>query len=206
MTLTLYGAALSPYVRAVRATFAEKGVEYQFESIGPADLQKPDYAKRHPFRKLPALDVNGQALYETSAILRFIDEAHEGIQLQPTDPLAKARCEQWMSVAKSYLYPDLFTGLFFPRALAPQFGMPVDEALIAVSTEKTRGHLAVIAEALTEGTLGAEDQITLGDILVAAILMPLEQIDEGHELLAAVPAMAGWVGGFSRRSSFAGAS
>ncbi|MEM6436922.1 MAG: glutathione S-transferase N-terminal domain-containing protein [Cyanobacteria bacterium P01_D01_bin.115] len=94
MTMTLYGSALSPYVRAVRATFIEKGLNYEFVPIGPQELRSPEYATRHPFRKLPAMDVDGEPLYETSAIMRYIGEAHEGkAQLQPADSLARARSE-----------------------------------------------------------------------------------------------------------------
>lgn len=202
-TMTLYGSTLSPYVRAVRATFVEKGLDYKFVPIGPKELQAPEYAARHPYRKLPSLDIDGEPLYETSAIMRYIDEAHEGkIQLQPTDPLTRARSEQWLSVANSYLYPDIFTGLFFQRALAPKFGMPVDEALIAASMEKTCSHLDIVSAALSSGGLASKDDLTLGDILIGAILLPLQGIDEGRNLLKAVPNVAGWVGNLAKRPSF----
>ena len=203
MTITLYGSALSPYVRAVRATFVEKTLDYEFVPIGPTELKAPDYAARHPFRKLPALDIDGEPLYETSAIMRYIDEAHAGkVQLQPTDPLARARSEQWLSVANSYLYPDIFTGLFFQRAVAPKFGMPVDEDLITASIEKTHGHLGIVAAALSNGGLAGKGDLTLGDILVGAILAPLQGIDEGQALLKAEPNVASWVSELAKRPSF----
>ena len=35
MSLTLYGAPLSPFVRKVRLLLAEKGLDYQLEAIAP---------------------------------------------------------------------------------------------------------------------------------------------------------------------------
>jgi glutathione S-transferase len=203
MTLILFGAPLSPYARACRIAFAEKGVPYEFNQIGPADLHEPDYGKRHPFRKLPSLDVDGTALYETSAIMRFVDEAHDtGVALQPADPLARARYEQWLSAADAYLYDTLFFGLFFQRAVAPSFGMEIDEELIAASIEKTKGYLPVIAAGLQSGELGAPETPQLGDILVAAIILPLMDIDEGASILREHDGVLGWVSKLRERDSF----
>lgn len=204
MLLTLYGAPLSPYVRAVRATLREKAVSCDFHRIGASDLQSDDYAARHPFRKIPALDVAGQPLFETSAIMRFIDEAFQGERsLQPKEPLERAHSEQWMSAANSYLYPDVFTGLVFQRSLAPQFGFPVDEALVSRSVDRATAHLQIIAHALREETLSPQGRITLGDILVGAILLSLKTIEEGRELLSGAPTVQAWTNWLGQRPSFA---
>ncbi|MEO0817979.1 MAG: glutathione S-transferase family protein [Pseudomonadota bacterium] len=205
MPLTLYGAPLSPYVVAARWALAEKDVDYEFAPIGPADLRAPDYGLRHPFRKLPSLDVDGMTLFETSAIMRYIDEAFDGPALQPNDPWARAQGEQWMSAANSYLYPVVFTGLVFQRAVAPQFELPVNEELVADSVSTTRGYLDIVSKALESGTLGAQAFVTLGDLFVAAILAPLNEIDEGRQLLSSAPRVANWLTKLSARPSFAAA-
>ena len=203
MTVTLYGSPVSPYVRASRTAFAEKNVDYDFVPIGPTELREPDYVKRHPFRKLPSLDVNGTRVFETSAILRFIDEAHPGdVQLQPSDALARAHCEQWLSAANSYIYDASFTGLFFQRALAPQFNIPVDEDLIASSIKRTRDCLAAVSDALALEELDRYDTPTLADLLVGANLVLLEQIEEGQSELSEAPAVRDWLERLSARPSF----
>lgn len=200
MTLKLYGSPISPYARAVRMTFVEKNLSYEFESIGPADLKAPDYAQRHPYRKLPALDIDGQPLFETTAIMRYLDEAHaSGRSLSPVAALPRAYSDQWLSVACSYLYSDIFNGLIFQRMFAPQFGMPVSEDLISESVEKTRHHLRVITDALSTGALGKD--LTLGDILVGAILLPLPDFDEGRTLLDEHAAIRAYVHALGKRQS-----
>ncbi|MEM6436921.1 MAG: hypothetical protein AAF773_24170 [Cyanobacteria bacterium P01_D01_bin.115] len=81
--------------------------------------------------------------------------------------------------------------------------MPVNEDLISASTEKTRGHLGIVAAALSNGGLAAKSELALGDILVGAILAPLEAIDEGRNLLKAEPKVASWIGNLVKRPSFA---
>lgn len=200
MSLTLYGSALSPYTRAARVTLAEKTVPYTFEPIGPTDLQAPGYEHRHPYRKLPALDINGQPLFETSAIMRFVDEAHQGgMSLQPENPVARAFSEQWLSAANSYLYGDIFAGFVFQLAFAPQFGMPTNQELVEGSLEKTRYHLNVIDAAVSTGELG--EGLSLGDILVAAILLPLRDLPEGRDLLNEHSAVRQFVAAMASRPS-----
>ncbi|MEL7536881.1 MAG: glutathione S-transferase family protein [Pseudomonadota bacterium] len=204
MPLKLYGSPISPYVTAVRTTFAEKDINYEFVAIGAAELRSPEYVARHPFRKLPALDIDGQALFETSAIMRYADEAFVGnTALQPRDPLARARAEQWMSAANSYLYPDLFAGWVFQRAFAPKFGMPVDEPRLQSSIERSRDHLVAINNAIAAGDLGAADAPTLGDIFVAAITSTLQLVKDGAALLALHPDVEDWLNNLLARPSFA---
>ena len=203
MALKLYGAPLSPYVRSVRIAFIEKGVDYEFVPIGSTDLQEKDYEQLHPFRKVPALDINGQSLYETSAIMRYIDEAHANeVKLQPSVPLERAYCEQWLSVANSYLYSTAFTGFFFQKVLAPKFGMPTDNELIFASAEKMHSYIKIIATALSKGELGNNPKPMLSDILVGAILAPLQTIEEGRAILAIETSVVNWINDLVKRPSF----
>src|SRR4051794_14875256 len=96
----VFGADYSVYVRIVRLALAEKGVDYD---LVPLDIfaeggPPPDYLDRQPFARIPAFEHDGFALYETSAITRYIDEAFDGPALQPTDTIERARCNQLISI------------------------------------------------------------------------------------------------------------
>jgi len=203
MTLTLYGSPYSPYTRAAQIAFLEKGVEFTFTEIGPPDLQTPEHAGRHPFRKMPALEIDGEPLFETGAILRYIDEAHRGhARLQPSDPRARARMTQWVHAAGAYLYPAAFSGVVVQRFFYPKFGMPTDEDIVAASLSATRAHLATLSAALEGGALAGNRKLTLADILAGAILSPLQALEEGQALLAAAPRVRSWIGHLEERPSF----
>lgn len=200
MPYKLYGSPLSPYMRAVQIVFAEHAIAFALIPVGPAELAAPEYGDLHPYRKLPALDHGGKRVFETSAIMQYIDE-HSDTPLQPIDPLQRAHSNQWLSAANSYIYRDAFTNLFFNRVLAPQFGFDVNEDAIASGKEKTADHLAHVEQAVTMGELGGHTP-HLGDILVGCVLILLRDIEEGRNLLASHPKTSAWLGNLASRSCF----
>ncbi len=82
------------HLRAQRAPRARgEGGAYRLEEINILeDAHKtPEYRARHPFAKVPAFEHDGFELYETAAIMRYVDETFEGPSLQPDEPRARAR-------------------------------------------------------------------------------------------------------------------
>ena len=77
---TLFGDYRSSYLRAARIAFAEKGIACGLKTCAP---HSPDILAHHPWGKMPALKVGEESLYETSAILRYVDEAYPGPALMP---------------------------------------------------------------------------------------------------------------------------
>ena len=76
--MVLWGFDGSTYVRTVKMLLAEKGVT-QFEQM-PLNVLKGEpkmreHLQRHPFGKVPVLDHDGMRLLETSAIVRYLNEA-----------------------------------------------------------------------------------------------------------------------------------
>lgn len=89
----LYGAAWSVYVRIVRLALEEKRVKYDLvEADVFAETGVPnEHLTRHPFGCIPAFQQGDFHLYETGAIVRYIDDAFPGCKLQPADPRARAK-------------------------------------------------------------------------------------------------------------------
>jgi glutathione S-transferase len=105
--MKLYGHPMSTCTRKVLTTLAEKGHEVDFVLV---DLMKGEHKHdahmgRMPFGKVPALDDGGFWLYESRAIIRYLDEKLSGPKLTPTDIQDRARMEQWISVEYSYFSP-----------------------------------------------------------------------------------------------------
>ena len=144
----VFGAKYSVYVRIVRLSLAEKGVDYELVPVDIfADGGPPtDYLDRHPFGRIPAFEYKSFRLYETSAIARFIDEAFEGPKLQSTNTRERARCNQLISIADSYAYPYLVWGIYVERVSKPRRGAVPDEAKIAASIPNARTCLKSISD------------------------------------------------------------
>ncbi|MCY7337503.1 MAG: glutathione S-transferase N-terminal domain-containing protein, partial [Chamaesiphon sp.] len=73
--LLIYGLTASTYVRTVRLLLEEIGAEYTLKSVNifNGESQSPEYLAKHPFGKVPTLEVDGELLYETAAITEYLD-------------------------------------------------------------------------------------------------------------------------------------
>src|SRR6266700_2787220 len=94
----VYGPAGSTYVWSTRLALAEKGVAHELVEVGFDEHRQEPHLTRHPFAKVPAFEHDGFALYETQAILRYIDEGFPVAPLQPTDLHQFARMRQSMGI------------------------------------------------------------------------------------------------------------
>src|SRR5215467_8925003 len=63
----------SPFARAVLATLEEKTAPYAVVAVAPGTLKSEVHLALHPFGRVPVLEHNGFRLYETQAILRYLD-------------------------------------------------------------------------------------------------------------------------------------
>jgi glutathione S-transferase len=88
---TLYMSPLSPYTRKVRVMLAEKGLAYQNLQM-PFDRLQNDYGNNiNPCGRVPALDDNGQILFESNVILDYLlTEYPDSPGNAPNPPLAKS--------------------------------------------------------------------------------------------------------------------
>jgi glutathione S-transferase len=177
--LILYGIPQSTYVRSARMACVEKGVPYTLEHAMP---HSETINRIHPFGKMPAMQHGDFTLYETSAILRYIDEAFDGPRLTPADLRRRARMEQWMSSINAY-YDGSMVRRILLQYYFPPSGTP-DRAVIDKAAEEARKQVAVLDEALAEGPylLGAE--ISLADLLLCPILSYFFRTPEGETMLA----------------------
>jgi len=194
MTVTLYGAPYSVYTRSARLALIEKGVDYTLEMVdvhGPGGMP-PGYLQRQPFGKIPAFEHDGFALFETGAILRYIDEAFPGPSLQPVDARHRARMNQAISVCDSYLYGHGVWGIFVERVSKPRRGVAADEQKVAACLPKAAACHAVLAEILGDQDFLCGDTLSLADLHAAPMLACLAMTEEGRAMMAAHPQLAQW--------------
>ena len=74
-TLSVIGTPRSTYVRTVRMALAEKGLKYAHD---PAAPHTPPVDAISPYGRVPVFRDGETALFETSAIVRYIDETFDG--------------------------------------------------------------------------------------------------------------------------------
>ncbi len=201
----VYGPAYSTYARSVLLTLEEKGVAYRLEEVDIfADANKtPEHLARHPFAKVPAFEHDGFALYETCAIMRYVDEAFDGPALQPADAKGRARMEQAISVIDSYAYPSLIGGLVMQRLVAPMLGNECDEAAVADCLPRANTSVEALGAILGDDAYLAGETMSLADLHAVPIFAYATNTDEGAEMIAAQPTMVRWWAAMSARASVA---
>ena len=202
---TVYGAAYSVYVRAVRLALAEKGVAYRLVEVDVFAPGGPpaEHLQRHPFGKIPAFEHDGFRLYEAGAVTRYVDEAFDRPPLQPADLHARARMNQAISIQDGYVYPDLVWGIFIERVEAPRRGRAPDEARIARLLPKAETCLAALEAIMGDGPWLAGPDLTLADLHAAPMFDLFLRTPEGAEMLPRHPRLAAWWRAVSARPSFA---
>ena len=197
----VYGAAMSPYVWSVRLALAEKGVAHDLVSVGVDEFRSEAHLARHPFGKIPAFDHDGFMLYETQAIMRYVDEAFPAAPLQPIEVHPFARMNQIMGIVDNYLTPTLLANVIFQRMVAPRLGRSVDEGAIAAALPKVRHCLGEIARLAGEQPFLAGESLTLADLMAIPQLYYFKKLPEGAAQFAELPALAAWVNRMEERQS-----
>ena len=198
----VYGPAGSTYVWSTRLALAEKGVAHELVEVGFDEHRQEPHLARHPFAKVPAFEHDGFALYETQAILRYIDEGFPVAPLQPTDLHQFARMSQIMGIVDAYIYPSIAGGILYNRILAPRLGLPVDEAAVAAALPQARLCLAEIARLMGEQPYLVGERISLADLMVIPLLYYFSRLPEGQAALAEHPSLLPWMARMEERQSF----
>jgi glutathione S-transferase len=199
--LLLHGFPVSPNVRSARIALIEKGVDYHFNEIGFDHLVTDEYAQLNPFRKMPVLQQSDFILYETPAILGYIDEAFAGEPLQPADPKSRAQMRKWIGIAANYLYPVGVMQLFLQRIMFPIMGNEVDELVVESAKNAIAPQLDVIERELSS-TFLIDNALSLADIITGAMVEYVNLTKEGSELIQGRPKTAAWVEQLRQRESF----
>lgn len=197
----VYGAAMSPYVWSVRLTLAEKGVAHDLVSVGIDEFKSEAHLARHPFGKIPAFEHDGFVLYETQAIMRYVDEAFPSAPLQPIEVQPFARMNQIMGVVDNYLTPCLLADVIFQRMVAPLLGRATDETAVSAALPKVRHCLGEIARLAGDQEFLAGDTVTLADLMAIPQISYFKKFPEGTAQLAELPALAAWVNRMEVRQS-----
>jgi glutathione S-transferase len=198
----VYGPAGSTYVWSARLALAEKGVAHDLVELGFGEHREGPHLARHPFAKVPAFEHDGFSLYETQAILRYIDEGFPVAPLQPTDLHQFARMNQIIGIVDAYGWPSIAAGILFNRMLAPRLGLPVDEAAVAAALPRARLCLSEFARLMGEQNFMAGERISLADLMVVPLLYYFSRLAEGAAPLAEHPTLQSWLRRMEDRQSF----
>jgi glutathione S-transferase len=199
--MIVHGVPGSPYVRAALLTLEEKGAGYELAAMKLGTLKQEPHLSRHPFGRIPAFEHDGWMLYETRAIMRYLDAVIPEPPLQPAEPRALGRMEQLLNVTDWYVMPQISIAVTFGRVVAPRFNLPVDEARIANGLPAARACIAEVARLLDGNTWLAGNTLSLADLLLAPHLSMFALAPEGEAILADHANLRQWLARVEARPS-----
>jgi glutathione S-transferase len=196
---TLLGDPRSTYTRSARMVFHEKGISY---TLDPQPPHSEAVNAIHPFGKIPALRIGDLALFETSAIMRYVDEAFDGPALMPSMPADRARVEQWISAFNFYFYDAMairyVLQYIFPRGAD---GKP-DRATIDKALADMKRYFALLDTAYGGREFIVDDRLSLADLLLAPLFAYVGKMPEGGELIASFRNLSRGQAVIAERESF----
>lgn len=192
----------SPFARAVMATLEEKRAAWRIAPLAAGAARQEPHLSRHPFGRMPVLEHGDFVLYETQAILRYVDRVAAGPSLVPDDPRAAARMDQVMGINDWYLFPGCANVIVFQRIIGPAvLGITPDEALVAEALPRARTVLKELARLLGRCKWIAGDAFSLADLLLAPQLAFFAQTPEWSGLTADAANLVAWLARVEARPS-----
>jgi glutathione S-transferase len=196
-----YGSG-SPFSWRVQLVLEEKSLPYEpvLLSFQKGEHKTPAHLARSPHGKVPALEDDGVVLYESTAIVEFLEERYPTPALLPAEPAARARVriEELEAV-------DYFAETF--RVLGRQVFFTPAERRDAAQIEAARADVRAGLQRLEARAAGrgggfvAGDRLTRGDLawLPFVELAARAGVDPDP---ASMPWLVAWRGRLRARPSY----
>lgn len=139
MRPTIYGFPQSTYTRTALMTAQAAGIDVE---LAPIEFKRASHFALHPYGRMPAFQHEGVRLFETLAIVSYLDRVFGGSRLTPSAPVAQAQMFQWISVAIDYAYEDLVNGMHSERPSVEAITAACEQLKLIDAGLETREFLA----------------------------------------------------------------
>jgi glutathione S-transferase len=192
--MKVFGHPWSINTRKVLVAIAEKGVRAELELVDlpAAQHHTPEHRARHPFAKVPVLEVDGWRLYESNAILRWVAASLPGPALVPRDAKQAARMDQWLSVASGYFgEPALAFAIEAIFKRVRKIGEP-DPAAMQRLADTLDTALDVADRELAAQPYLAGDELSLADLAWMPSLEYMWRLRTGRALIESRAHVLAW--------------
>ena len=191
--IKIYGVAPSTFTRTARLACHEKGIDYELVPMFPGQM-----GALNPFQKIPAIAHGDMTLYESTAILRYLDRTFPGPKLWPQDTRGEALCDQWTSAVCDSLVNSAL------RYLANHYGfLPVPQEMSDKFLAKARDVVPVFDQQLVRSRYLVGDSVTAADLFLAPIVFFFPVVPGLKEIGDAAPNLGRWMKDMAARPSMA---
>ncbi len=196
--LKIYYHPLSTFARRVCIALIEKGLDMdtQFVEVdmtAGAHKQQP-YVSLNPYGRVPTLEEDdGFVLYESTAILEYLEATHPTPALVPSDVRDRVRVSQHMKLCDLQLARQTGT-IIFPKRFLPKDKW--NEAAMAQAKQEIESHLEILDHELR----GKDYVVGNSYSLVEVCYTPFVEFFQLMEI-SAPPHVAAWAARILARPS-----
>jgi glutathione S-transferase len=176
MAVDFYHGHGSPFSWRVWLALEAKSIPYNLKilSFQNEDTKKPEFVAINPRHQVPTIVDDGYAIWESLAILEYLDERFaSGPKLYPGDAANRGRVRRLVAEIEAYLYREgispIVDELFWSGDKGPNAGI-VDKARAKVAEE-----LQYLAREL-KGKFLAGDTLTAADCVLGPSLQYCKRI------------------------------
>lgn len=194
--IRFYGRKSSDNVQKTLWMLLETDQPHEHIELGGqfGGLDDPDFLKLNPHGRVPVLVDGDLAVWESSAIIRYLAAAYCSGTIWPEDVRARAEVDKWMDWSQSRLYPEN-NRLFWRLVRTPEADQ--DAGKIAAGLALLNSHMEMVDTQLEGKRYLCGDALTMADIIAGATLyryyeMPIERpqlsnVERWYDMLKARP-------------------
>jgi len=177
MGIKLHYHPLSTYSRRVRIALAEKQIPHDLVLVDmPARRHRePPYLSLNPYGRVPTLEEDGFVLFESTAILNYLEATHPRPALAPADARGRALVDMHMKLCD--LQFTRYAGtIIFPKRFLPKEKW--NNAAMAEAKAEIEKHVAILDKQLAGKTYLVAEQFSLAEACYIPFLefLPLMEI------------------------------
>lgn len=173
----------SPFSRSMRVVWfcEEIGLDYQLETVEMFSdaMKRPEYLAIHPLGKVPAIEDGSFVLWDTHAILQYLDAKYgEGRMIPAPETESGALAIQWMAYGENPLTVIMGEIAAHSGPMPDKWRIP---ALVDRGREIAQSLVDVVERALGENEWILGDTFSAADIMLSYGLGIANHLGYVHE-------------------------
>jgi|SRR5579862_8603343 len=185
--LKLHYHPFSTFARRVRIAIQEKSIPAELVEVDMLARahRAPVYLALNPYGRVPTLEDDGFILYESTAILEYLEATHPTPRLIPADVRGRALVSMHMKLCDIQMARQTGT-IIFPKRFLPKDRW--DEAAMTQGKKEIEKHLAIVDQQLAGHEYLVADRYSLVEVCYTPFVefLPLMEITPP-------PNVAAWV-------------
>ncbi len=143
--------------------------EFEFVNLEKGEQKSESFASKTPVGKVPLLEHDGETLFESGAICRYVANVTDS-PLYPADKMQRAKVDQWMDFFSCNLGRSLTT-LFYEAVIKPKFGLgDPDIKGIEEARRNAQRQLKMLDGQLAKSDWLANNALSIADLFAFAYI------------------------------------